>query len=106
MLIIAGITSPWQEDDINGMVDDVRKAVPEYQQELVNDIGEYLIEMTHGLGDGLVTVESTRLQGVPHRTVEGTHLSMIRNVTASSIRVPPAVPIIIEHLEKGDNQEP
>jgi len=106
MLIIAGITSPWQEDDINGMVDDVRKAVPEYQQELVNDIGEYLIEMTHGLGDGLVTVESTRLQGVPHRTVEGTHLSMIRNVTASSIRVPPAVPIIIEHLGKGDNQGP
>ncbi|MGB6970600.1 MAG: alpha/beta fold hydrolase [Desulfobulbales bacterium] len=106
MLIIAGITSPWQEDDINGMVDDVRKAVPEDQQELVNDIGEYLIEMTHGLGDGLVTVESTRLQGVPHRTVEGTHLSMIRNVTTSSIRVPPAVPIIIEHLGKGDNQGP
>jgi hypothetical protein len=106
MLIIAGITSPWQEDDINGMVDDVRKEVPEDQQELVNDIGEYLIEMTHGLGDGLVTVESTRLQGIPHRTVGGTHLSMIRNITASSIRIPPAVPIIIKYLEKGDNQEP
>jgi hypothetical protein len=106
MLIIAGITSPWQEDDINGMVDDVRKEVPQDQQELVNDIGEYLIEMTHGLGDGLVTLESARLEGIPLQTVEGTHLSMIRNVTTSSIRVPPAVPIIIEHLGKGDNQGP
>ena len=106
MLIIAGITSPWQEDDINGMVDDVRKEVPEDQQELVNDIGEYLIEMTHELGDGLVTLESARLEGIPLQTVEGTHLSMIRNVTTSSRHVPPAVPIIIEHLEKGENQGP
>jgi len=105
MFIIAGITSPWQEDDINGMVDDVRKEVPEDQQELVNDIGEYLIEMTHGLGDGLVTVESARLEGIPLRTVEGTHLSMIRNITTSSRRIPPAVPIIIEYLKKGNKWE-
>jgi len=106
MLIIAGITSPWQEDDISGMVDDVSKEVPEDQQELVNDIGEYMIKMTHGLGDGLVTVESARLEGIPLRMVEGTHLSMIRNITTSSRRIPPAVPIIIEYLKKGDNQEP
>jgi hypothetical protein len=106
MLIIAGIPSPWQEDDINNIVTGIRKEVPEDQQELVNDTGKYLIEMTHGLGDGLVTLESARLEGVPLRTVEGTHLSMIRNVTTSSIRIPPAVPIIIEHVAKGDNQEP
>jgi hypothetical protein len=100
MLIIAGISSPWQEDDINDMIVDVRKEVPEDQQELVDDIGEYMIEMTHGLGDGLVTVESARLEGIPHRTVEGTHLSMIRNITTSSKRIPPAVPIIVEYLNK------
>ncbi len=99
MLIIAGISSPWQEDDINGMVDDVRKEVPADQQELVNGIGEYMIKMTHGLGDGLVTVESARLGGIPLRTVEGTHLSMIRNITATSKRIPPAVPIILEYLK-------
>ena len=104
MLIIAGISSPWQEDDINGMVADVRKEVPADQQELVNDIGEYMIKMTHGLGDGLVTVESARLEGIPLRTVEGTHLSMIRNITTTSKRIPPAVPIIIEYLKKGDKQ--
>ena len=106
MLIIAGISSPWQEDDINGMIEDVRKEVPEDQLELVDDIGKYMIDMTHGLGDGLVTLESARLEGVPLRTVEGTHLSMIRNITTTSNRIPPAVPIIFEYLSKVDNQKP
>ena len=102
MLIIAGISSPWQEDDINSMIDNIGQNVPEDQQKLVDDIGEYMISMTHDLGDGLVTVESTRLEGIPLRTVEGTHLSMIRNISSSSRRIPPAVPIIIEYLKKGN----
>ena len=54
--------------------------------------------MTDGLGDGLVTVESTRLKGIPHLTVEGTHMTMIRNFTPNSPRTPPAVPAILERL--------
>ena len=61
-----------------------------------------MISMTHGVGDGLVTVESTRLKGVPHQTVDGTHLSMIRNITKSSRRIPPAVPIIVNRLRKEE----
>jgi pimeloyl-ACP methyl ester carboxylesterase len=101
MLIIAGITSPWNESDIKRWVNNVRKKVSAEQQQWVDELGENMISMTHGLGDGLVTVESTRLQGVPHRTVEGTHLSMIRNVTKSSRRIPPAVPIVVDRL-KGE----
>jgi hypothetical protein len=62
-----------------------------------------MIALTHGLGDGLVTVESTRLEGVPHRTVDGTHMSMIRNMTTRSKRIPPAVPIIIDQLQSQTN---
>jgi pimeloyl-ACP methyl ester carboxylesterase len=101
MLIIAGITSPWNESDIKRWVNNVRQKVSAEQQQWVDELGENMISMTHGLGDGLVTVESTRLQGVPHRTVEGTHLSMIRNVTKSSRRIPPAVPIVVDRL-KGE----
>jgi hypothetical protein len=101
MLIIAGITSPWNESDIKRWVNNVRQKVSAEQQQWVDELGENMISMTHGLGDGLVTVESTRLQGVPHRTVEGTHLSMIRNVTKSSRRMPPAVPIIVDRM-KGE----
>ena len=101
MLIIAGITSPWNESDINRWVGNLRKKVPADQQERVDELGKDMISMTHGLGDGLVTVESARLEGVPYRTVDGTHLSMIRNISKGSQRMPPAVPIIVERL-KGE----
>jgi pimeloyl-ACP methyl ester carboxylesterase len=102
MLIIAGITSPWNESDINRWVSSLRQKVSADQRKRVDELGENMIEMTHGLGDGLVTVESTRLEGVPHRTVEGTHLSMIRNITRGSRRMPPAVPIIVERLKREE----
>jgi hypothetical protein len=97
--IIAGITSPWSEQDINQWVGDRSQNVSVDQQEQVDALGDFMISMTHGLGDGLVSVESTRLEGVPHQTVNGTHLSMIRNITASSERIPAAVPIIVDRLK-------
>jgi hypothetical protein len=100
MLIIAGITSPWSEKDINRWTDNLRQKVPGDKQKWVDELGKNMILMTHGLGDGLVTVESTRLEGVPHRTVDGTHLSMIRNITRDNPRIPPAVPIIVEQLKR------
>jgi pimeloyl-ACP methyl ester carboxylesterase len=103
-LIIAGMTSPWNESDINRWVSDMRQKVPVDSQNWVDALGENMIAMTRGLGDGLVTVESTRLEGVPHRTVDGTHLSMIRNIASDSRRIPPAVPIIIDQLKRQVTQ--
>jgi hypothetical protein len=100
MLIIAGVTSPWSENDINHWVGDLRQKVSDDRQEWVDEFGKNMIALTRGLGDGLVTVESTRLPGVPHRTVDGNHLSMIRNITSDSRRMPPAVPIIVEQLKR------
>ncbi|MBT8365511.1 MAG: acetyltransferase, partial [Deltaproteobacteria bacterium] len=102
MLIIAGITSPWNESDINRWVSNLRKKVSADQQKRVDELGKDMISMTHGLGDGLVTVESARLEGVEHRTVDGTHLSMIRNISKGSQRMPPAVPIIVERLKREE----
>jgi hypothetical protein len=98
MLIIAGVTSPWSEGDINRWVTDVRQKVPDPQKKWVDNFGRNMVDLTHGLGDGLVTVASTRLEGVPHRSVDGTHMSMIRNIKSSSDRIPPAVPIIVDYL--------
>ena len=78
MMIIAGVTSPWNESDINRWVSDLRQKVPDDKQKWVDELSKNMIALTHGLGDGLVTVESTRLEGVTHRTVDGTHLSMIQ----------------------------
>lgn len=51
------------------------------------------------LGDGLVSVNATQLNDVPVIRVPGTHFSMIRNLTRSSTRVPPAIPVILDLLE-------
>ena len=102
MLIIAGMTSPWNESDINRWLNNLRQKVPDDQQKWVDELGKNMISMTHGLGDGLVTVESTRLEGVPHRTVNGTHLTMIRNITKGSHRIPPSVPIIVNRLKREE----
>lgn len=98
MFIIAGIASPWNENDINQWVGNVSQKVSNDQKEQVEALGTYMISMTHGLGDGLVTVESTRLEGISHMTVDGTHLSIIRNIKENSRRIPPAVPIIVDRL--------
>ena len=100
MLSIAGVVSPWNRSDIDRFVSSAREKVPPAQQEALVELGALLESMSDGLGDGLVTVESTHLEGVEHRRVPGTHLSMIRNIADDSRRVPPAVPVILEYLEK------
>jgi len=100
MLILAGVASPWGERDIESWVDEQRREATDDERRQLDELGATLVSLTRGLGDGLVSVESTRLEGVEHRTVEGTHLSMIRNVLEESQRVPPAIPIIVDRLTR------
>jgi pimeloyl-ACP methyl ester carboxylesterase len=97
-LVIAGVLCPWNAGDIARWREKTSRAVPDDLREEVDTLAGYMTAMTSGLGDGVVTVASTRLEGVSHRSVEGSHLTMIRNITADSRRVPPAVPIIIDKL--------
>jgi pimeloyl-ACP methyl ester carboxylesterase len=91
-LIIAGVANPWDEKEINQFLNS------NLAEEDAQEVEALITSMSDGLGDGLVTVESTRLEGVEHITVPGTHLSMIRNISEDSSRMPPAVPIIIDYL--------
>jgi hypothetical protein len=103
MLVIAGVASPWTEEEIDEWVDGLRDDAAEDEVEALDELARALVSLTRGVGDGLVSVESTRLEGVEHRTVDGTHLTMIRNLLATSERVPPAVPIIVERLSTEPN---
>lgn len=100
MLVIAGIASPWDQNDIDRFVSATRTKANRAEQDMLGDLVRFFKSVTDGLGDGLVTVESTRLDGIAHQTVRGTHLSMIRNIEEGSRRVPPAVPVIAETLEQ------
>ena len=100
MLIIAGIASPWNEREIVTLAESLQDRAPESMRPVISDLEEMLRSMTNGLGDGLVTVDSARLEGIPLLTVPGTHLSIIRNLSESSERTPPAVPIIVDRINR------
>lgn len=53
------------------------------------------------IGDSLVSLNSAKLEGVPFEVVSGNHLGIIRNVTESSNRIPPAIPVITGLLENN-----
>ena len=100
MLVIAGIASPWSKKEIDGFIAGLHERMPAESAPTLADLKRSLASLTNNLGDGLVTVDSTRLEGVAHRTVMGTHATMIRNLTEGSERIPPSVPIIVEFLEQ------
>jgi len=87
---------------IAGVIADTeRKSIREgltasFDAEMLPDAVDSILEM---IGDGLVSLESAKLQGVPLTVVNGTHLSMIRNLSAASQRLPPAIPVVMEILE-------
>lgn len=91
---------PEHQEELDGMLDSYSEKVSGFRSEDLDTIKSLLAAMTDGLGDGLVSVESTRLPGIAHMTVKGTHLSMIRNLTPDSERIPPALPIIIRYLNE------
>jgi pimeloyl-ACP methyl ester carboxylesterase len=102
MLIIAGIATPWSDEDVDNLIRYVETGEENRDQDKLEDFKKTLLSTNHGVGDGLITVASTRLAGVPHQTVQGTHLSIIRNVTENNSRIPPAVPIIIQELQEAN----
>lgn len=58
-----------------------------------------LRSVTHGVGDGVVPVDSVKLHGVPDFVaVGGNHMSIIANLFDNSDRTPPALPIILDRL--------
>ena len=60
--------------------------------------GALVIPLVEMIGDGLVSLESAQLAGVPLSRVSGNHLSIIRNLSESSKRMPPAIPIVLRLL--------
>lgn len=100
MLVIAGIASPWSEKQVDTFIAGLHKRRPAASETILADLKRSLVSLTNNLGDGLVTVDSTRLDGALHRTVKGNHATIIRNLAQDSERVPPAVPIIADFLEQ------
>jgi pimeloyl-ACP methyl ester carboxylesterase len=99
MLVIAGVMSPLQRQTLGGLLQLPADGSPEQAREAAPSGGQAVLQaVAGGIGDGLVSVDAARLDGIPFAVVEGTHLSIIRNLFSDSERVPPAVPLVIETL--------
>jgi pimeloyl-ACP methyl ester carboxylesterase len=81
----------------------------EERNELLQRVAAYpkLTAFTEGfdsflrqVGDGMVNFESAKIEGLPFVTVDGNHTTIIRNLTETSARVPPAIPVILARLQK------
>lgn len=101
MLVIAGTMNPWQKNEIEDFAHNLKVKLPEDTRVAVKEMENVLLLASNEVGDGLVSVRSAQLSGVPLRIVQGTHLSMIRNITAGSQRIPPAIPIIMKQLHRA-----
>lgn len=97
MLVVAGVMSPVEKNEVAGFLQDLRGSVPGLVQP-PQGLESIITRMVDEVGDGLVSVESATLPGVPLVQVQGTHLTIIRNFGTSSSRVPPAVPVILDEL--------
>jgi pimeloyl-ACP methyl ester carboxylesterase len=99
--IVAGRSSPITKETVNQLRSVVELARPEALRGKLNKLVGELSQFTDGGSDGLVTVDSTRLVGVEdHVIVDGNHLTIIRNMTKTSQRIPPAIPHVLNRLER------
>jgi len=100
MIVIAGVMSPVQKSQLEALTLTLEGKLEGSAQRALKTMTDLLDSASNKAGDGLVSVDSARISGVPLRIVQGTHLSIIRNISTTSQREPPALPIIIEHLLK------
>ena len=95
--VIAGILSPWSDYKIKSFMGKLGTYMPNDKK--LDGFESALKKMNNTIGDGLVTIESARLENVPLTQVKGSHMTMIRNLTQESKRVPPAIPVILDILK-------
>jgi pimeloyl-ACP methyl ester carboxylesterase len=91
-VIIAGLLTTNELAQLTLQLEPIKKLNKKIQQ-----ISQQVIQQ---LGDGLVSLDSAALAGVPLYKVTGTHLTIIRNVFKNSQRVPPAIPLIDKLLRQ------
>lgn len=98
MQVIAGVITPWEREEVPGFISDLKAVLPDAHTGTVKALETALVSAGNSLGDGLVPVNSARIPGKGLYLVNGTHLTMIRNLVKDSSNVPPAVPLILDLL--------
>ena len=98
IMVIAGQLGQIDKQRLQTAIANHRETLPEGTEVALLQLFEQIEAALAILGDGLVSLNSARLPGAEFHTVSGTHLSIIRNISTESQRVPPAIPLILQLL--------
>jgi len=98
LLVIAGILTPVDQQRVTASIHRLSARLPANATEILGKLLPVADAVARDIGDGLVSVQSASLPGVPLREVTGCHLTIIRNLGSDESRIPPAIPIILETL--------
>ena len=100
MTVIAGVMNQKQRENAKQTITDLTSGLSKKHKESIKKMISETDAIINQVGDGMVPLSSAKLDGVPTEIVSGTHLSIIRNISYRSDRIPPAVPIIIRLLNE------
>ncbi len=96
--IVAGRVSPVSREEVEAMVQRLERLTGDHAPVRSGAASRALQAMVTGLGDGLVSITSARLEDVTDVVVvEANHIGLIVNVFPSS-EIPPAIPIVLDRL--------
>src|SRR5690606_25395022 len=94
--IIAGRLSPFTSIEIPALT----ALLPSQSDDTIASIQTAMDSLVTGVGDGCVSLPSSKLAGVTdYHIVQANHISMINRVTPGK-DLPPAIPIILKTLAK------
>ncbi|MCH7797632.1 MAG: alpha/beta fold hydrolase [Planctomycetes bacterium] len=96
--IVAGRVSPVSREEVQRILDRLQRLAGDGAPVGLTGVSRALQAMVNGLGDGLVSINSARLEGVTDMVmVEADHMGLIVNVLPSDRR-PPAIAIVLDRL--------
>lgn len=103
--IVAGRMSPLAEDEVDELVRRwSRLAGAEDGAAAPQRVSRLLKSVVRGAGDGLVSLESARIEGVEDFVeIEADHMGMIVDVFPSD-EIPPGISIVLERLQADSKQ--
>lgn len=102
MTLIAGNASPVSESKITDLAGTLKQKFGTDLNGSVDKLSDSLRSIVQTVGDGAVSVDSVKLDGVTDfHVVDGNHMSMVRQMNPWTRDVPAAIPLVMERLNSA-----
>lgn len=98
MLVLAGRASPFDASDVKGFMSKVRASISEDLSGQCDRFEASVSQLVHGVGDGAVSLEATKLDGIERIVLPANHMTLIRRLIPSA-PLPLGIPIILDRLQ-------